>query len=139
KFLKEMRQAILKIIHWVRELIKEKFHHDHEHFPYYVTILVSFVIFVLSLNLFVEITEDLRENDLIVYDQYFTDKIQSFRTPPLTGFFQFVTHLGDRLSYLVFTLAIAAYFFMKYAKWKFAIQAVLVLLLSSLSNVVLKR
>src|SRR5690606_24129903 len=134
-----MRQAIRKIIHWVRELIKEKFHQDHEHFPYYLTILVSFAVFVLSLNLFVEITEDLKENELIVYDQYFTDKIQAFQTPALTKFFQFITHLGDRFSYLLFTLAIALYFYRTYKKWKFTIQTVLVLLLSSLSNVVLKR
>ena len=134
-----MRQTIRKIIHWVRELIKEKFHQDHEHFPYYLSILVSFVIFVLSLNFFVEITEDLKEDELVVFDQYFTEKIQSFRAPPLTSFFQLVTHLGDRFSYLFFTLVIAAYFFIKYAKWKFTLQTLLVLLFSSLSNVVLKR
>lgn len=101
--------------------------------------MVSFVLFVISLNAFVEITEELKDNELTQYDDYFTTKIQNFQNPSLTVFFQFITRLGDRLTYFIFTPAIAVFFLFWHGKWKFALQTAAVISLSSLSNIVLKR
>lgn len=134
-----MRQTMRKIIKWLTDFLRNYFHQQNEHFPYYLTILLSFILFVVCLNFFVEITEGLRENELVPYDDYFTAKIQAFQTPGLTNFFLVATHLGDRAAYVIFTAAIALFFFLKDKRWKFAVQASLVLILSSLSNVALKR
>lgn len=139
EFLNQMRQTIKNIILWLRQFLRERFNQENPLFPYYLTILVSFIIFVVSLNVFVELTEDLKENELTVFDDAVSTAIQSFRTPSLTGVFEFITHLGDRVAYIIASLIIAAFFIFKYGKWKFALQSLTVLLLSSLSNIVLKR
>ncbi|MEX2592693.1 MAG: phosphatase PAP2 family protein [Anditalea sp.] len=134
-----MRQFVKNVIQWVRKFLRDKFHQENELFPYYLTILISFGLFVVSLNVFVEITDDLKEDELTLYDDYFTHQIQSFHHPSLIPVFQFITHMGDRFAYLIFIIAIGLFFFLKHGKWTFTIQTVLVLMLSSLSNLVLKR
>jgi undecaprenyl-diphosphatase len=134
-----MQQTIRELIQWLYFFTRENFHQDNRHFPFYLTILISFVLFVISLNAFMEITEELKENDLGLYDDYFTTKIQYFQNPSLTVFFQFITHLGDRLTYIIFTFAIAVFFLLWNGKWKFALQTAVVISLSSLSNIVLKK
>ena len=134
-----MRQFIKNFILWVRQFLRERFHEDNPLYPYYLTILVSFVVFVVSLNVFVELTESLKDNELGAFDDAVTASIQSYRSPSLTAGFEFITHLGDRGAYVVLTAGIALFLYLKNKGWKFAVQSVLVLLLSSLSNVVLKR
>ena len=134
-----MRQFIKNIILWLRQFLRERFHQDNPLFSYYLTILISFAIFVVSLNVFVELTEELKEDELTAFDDAVSDTIQSYRNPSLTGVFEFITHLGDRFAYLIAALIVAAFFYFKYGRWKFTLQTIGVLLLSSLSNVVLKK
>ena len=134
-----MRQIIKNIILWLRQFLRDRFHQDNPLFSYYLTILISFVIFVVSLNVFVEITEDLKENELTAFDDALSAAIQSYRSPSLTPVFEFITHLGDRIAYFVAAILVAAFFYFKYGRWKFTLQTILVLMLSSLSNVVLKK
>lgn len=134
-----MRHLIEAIIRWIKSFFKEKFHQEHPDFAYYFTIVVSFVLFVVSLNVFIELTEELKEDQLTAFDNALTTFIQSYQTPALTAILSFITHLGDRFAYIFFTLAVAAFFYFRYGVWNFAFQSVLVLLLSSLSNIVLKR
>lgn len=134
-----MRQIIRNIIHWIRQFLRDRFHQDNPLYSYYLTILISFVIFVVSLNVFVEITEDLKNDELTRFDDAVSATVQSYRTPSLTPIFEFITHMGDRVAYFIAALIIAAFFYFKYGRWKFTLQTILVLLLSSLSNVVLKK
>src|SRR5690606_1089213 len=134
-----MRQIFRYIILWIRRFLRERFHQDNPLFPYYLTILIAFVIFVVSLNVFVEITEDLKENELTAFDDTVSEVIHSYRSPTLTPVFEFITHLADRGAYFVAAIMAAAFFYFKYGRWKFTLQTILVLLLSSLSNVVLKK
>ncbi len=134
-----MRQIIKNIILWLRQFLRERFHQDNPLFPYYLTILISFIIFVISLNAFVEITEGLKDDGLTVFDDAVSAAVQSYRNESLTKVFEFITHLGDRVAYSVAAVMVATFFFFKYGRWKFTLQTILVLLLSSLSNVVLKK
>src|SRR5690554_7595871 len=134
-----MRQIVKEIIQWLRQFLRERFHQDNPLFPYYLTIVISFVLFVISLNVFVEITEDLKEDELTAFDDAISTAVQSYRTPSLTSIFELITHLGDRIAYFIAALIVAAFFYFKYGRWKFTLQTILVLLLSSLSNVVLKK
>lgn len=134
-----MRQLIINVIEWIRDFLREKLHQDNELFPYYLTILISFVLFVVSLNAFVEVTAGLKGDELVLFDDFISQKIQDFHHPSLIPVFQFITHLGDRIAYIIFIIALAALFLRKHGKWTFTLQTILVLLLSSLSNLVLKR
>lgn len=134
-----MKETLLATVRWIRKFIREKFHSDNGELPYYVTILISAILFVVALNGFVEITDELAENELTGLDKAITEYIISFRSEALTNYFTFATDLGDRNAYIVITVFLAAYYFFKQRSWKFILQTTLVLLLATFSNIVLKR
>ena len=134
-----MIETLLAIVRWIRKFIRDKFHSDNGELPYYVTILISAILFVVALNGFVEITDELAENELTGLDKAITEYIISFRSEALTNYFTFATDLGDRNAYIVITVFLAAYYFFKQRSWKFILQTTLVLLLATFSNIVLKR
>ncbi|HLU90627.1 MAG TPA: phosphatase PAP2 family protein [Cyclobacteriaceae bacterium] len=134
-----MQQTIKELILWIREFIKNNFHRDKPSLPYYLSILVSFVLFVVSLNVFVELTDDLTANELGPLDDFFSEKVRSLHHPTVTVFFLYITELGDRLAYIILSIVIGVAFYIKFGNWKFTLQSVIVLVLSSLNNVMLKR
>ena len=134
-----IKDKLLSVVMWIRYFIRQKFNSKNEDLPFYVTILISAILFITAMNAFVELTDELAENELQGVDEGVTEWIISFRSPPLTDYFTFVTHLGDRNSYIVVTVLLAAYYLIKHRSWKFILQTTLVLLLATLSNIVLKR
>jgi membrane-associated phospholipid phosphatase len=134
-----MEELLRKIIQSIRRFFKEKLHYQSEDLPYYITIFVAFVLFVVALNGFVELTEELVEDSLGPFDKTVTDYVLSFRTNWLTSFLIFITNVGTRTGYFVVTVLLVLYFFFIHRSWKFIVQTVAVLLLASLSNVALKE
>jgi membrane-associated phospholipid phosphatase len=134
-----MKAQIIRLIRWVRKFIREKFHSGNEDLPYYITIVLAVIVFAVTISAFVEITESLTENKLNPYDTAVTDFVLQFRGNHLTNFLTFVTHLGDRFAYIAITTILGAYFWIRFRNWKFTLQMVLVLLLSSVSNIAIKR
>ena len=134
-----MKQKLLDVVKWVRNFIREKFHSKNEELPYYIAIAISAILFIIALNGFVEITDDLAENELAEIDESVTEYVISFRNDDLTHYFTFITDLGDRNAYIGITIFLAGYYFFKHRSWKFILQTTLVLLLATFSNIVLKR
>lgn len=134
-----IKQKLLDVVLWIRKFIREKFHSENEDLPYYVTILISAILFVVALNGFVELTDELAENELTGIDESVTRFVISFRNEGLTNYFTFATDLGDRNAYVIITLLLSAFYFIKRRSWKFILQTSLVLILATLSNLVLKR
>jgi undecaprenyl-diphosphatase len=134
-----MPQKLSDFIFWINQYIGKKFHLRQEHMEYYLSIVVSLLLFIISLIFFWELTEELKENDLGFYDQYFSEKIQNYRNPSITTFYTFITRMGDRLTYILLSLVFAAFFLIWTGKWKFALQTTLVLCISSISNIILKQ
>lgn len=134
-----IKKRLLQVVTWVRKHIREKFRSESEDLPYYLTILVSAVLFIVALNGFVELTDELVENELGPVDKTVMEYIVSFRSEGLTRYFSFITHLGDRNAYIGFTVLLAAFYLVKDRSWKFILQTTLVLMLATLSNIVLKR
>lgn len=134
-----IREKLVLAVRWVRNFTRDKFHSKNENLPYYVTILISAIVFVLALYTFIELTDELAENELQGADSAVTTLVLSLRSDSLTVFFSFMTHLGDRYAYVIVTLLIAGFFLIKEVSWKFILQTVLVLGLATLSNTGLKR
>jgi membrane-associated phospholipid phosphatase len=134
-----MRTLLRELIQWIRKLAREKLGINDEDLPYYVATGIAMILFVIGLNAFVELTDELAENELGPYDQAVTAWVLSFRRETLTAFFQFMTNMGDTIAYAVISVAIGAYFYIRHRSWRFIAQTLLVLLLSTLCNVVLKR
>lgn len=133
-----MRTFLTRLIKWIQLFLKKYFHASNPNLPFHFTILIAAVFFIGALNVFIEIAEELRENDLGQIDSAVTEMVISFRSPALTKFFTFVTHLGDRYAYLVFGAAIGIFLYIRYRNWSFIVQGMVVMALSTMSNVVLK-
>lgn len=134
-----MEGLLRNIILAIRRFFKETLHYKSEDLPYYLTILAALLIFIAALNGFVELTEELAENQLGTFDTKVTDFVISYRQDWLTGFLVFVTNVGTRLGYLIIIALLTLYFVLRHRSWKFIVQTVVVLLLASLSNVALKE
>ena len=134
-----MRQALIAFIRKLRELLKSKFHQYNVHLPYIITVSVALILVVGGINLFIELTETLKTEVLANYDQQITDYVISYRSPGLTNYFIFVTHVGDIYGYLVVMIASILLSILVFKHWKYVVQITTVLLLSSISNLILKR
>lgn len=134
-----IKEHLLRIITWVRTFVGEKFNSRNEDLPYYLTIAIAAVLFVIALNGFVQLTDELAENDLTKIDEAVSEFVVARRSDTVTTYLTFVTDLGDRYAYVVITIILAIFFFIKKHSGKFIIQTTLVLVLASLSNIVLKR
>lgn len=133
-----MRKQLNYIIQHVKIFFKERLHYQNDQLPYYITIAVAIALFAVGLNLFIELADELAENELEWFDTRITNLVQSYRTETLTRYFVFITDLGDRYAYVVITVIIAIFFRWRYQNWRFTLQTISVLVLSALSNIVLK-
>lgn len=134
-----MKEPLLNLIKKVKAFLIRNFHQYNSKLPYIITVVVALIIVIGGINLFIELTEELKEQVLPQYDQAITDYIISFRNPALTKYFVFITNVGDLYGYLIVVgiSGVLSYFVFK--KWRGVVQTVLVLLLASLSNMMLKR
>jgi membrane-associated phospholipid phosphatase len=133
-----VKDLLNKFTGWVNHVIRNKLKIKNEDVSYYVTIGIALVLFVVALNAFIEITEELVEDNLGLVDERVSSFIQSFRTPSLTSYFKNITVLGERPAYIILCVVLAVYFVIRHKTWKFIIQTVVVLLLASASNMALK-
>lgn len=134
-----MRETLYALIKSIRKFLAEKLHQYDKGLPYIITVVIALIIVVGGINLFIELTEHIKDDVLKQYDRAFTDYVISYRTPRLTEYFKFVTDVGDFYGYLIVLsvfLLISLWFF---KKWKLVLQATLVLALATGSNMMLKR
>lgn len=134
-----MKNLLIRFIEWLRDFFRRKLNLKNEDLPYYVTIAIALIIFIVALNGFIEITDELAENELDWFDSSVTTYVQSFKSDTLTAFFKIVTDLGDRYAYIVISILLGLYFVLRHRSWKFILQTVLVLLLATGSNIMIKR
>lgn len=133
-----MLALIKKILHWVRGFLRERFNSRNPELPYYITIAIALLFFVIALKGFIELTDELAENELGEFDTTITEWVIGFRADGLTTYFRFMTDMGDRYAYVIITVLLGAYFFVRHRNWKFVAQTVAVLLLATLSNILIK-
>lgn len=134
-----MKKAVYGVVRSIRKFLSEKFHQEDSRLPYFITMLISLIIVVAGINLFIELTETLKTDTLARYDTAITDYVISFRNPQLTQYFVAMTKLGDVNGYLVVLgiFIVLSWFVLK--RWKFVLQAAMVLALATFSNMALKR
>lgn len=127
------------IVTWIREFSREKLNVRNPDFPYYITIGVAAVLFVIALNGFIELTDEVAENEMGAFDRVVSDYVTRFRSETLTGFFSAITRLGERIQYVVISILIAGILYWRYRSISLILQTVAVLILASVSNIALKR
>lgn len=133
-----MKKFLVAIVTWLKRFLRERLHLRGEELPYYITIGIALIVFGLALNTFIELTDELAENELGEFDDAVSAYVVSFRSDTLTPYFRFMTDVGDRFAYIVITIALGAYLFFRHKNWQYIAQTVLVLILSTLTNILLK-
>jgi len=134
-----IKELVKKLIALIKRLIRRYLKYESDDLSYYITIFIAIIFFSVSLGLFIELAENLQENELESYDSNIAAFIQSFRMDGLTSFFRFVTDLGDRYAYITISVLLSAFFWFKFRNWKFSVQMILILILASVSNIMLKQ
>ena len=134
-----MKQTLYVFIKSVKRFLSERLHHYDKGLPYVITVVIALIIVVGGINFFVELTETLKTEVLASYDSAITDYILSYRTPELTIYFKFVTNVGDLYGYLIVLAIFLLLSLLVFKRWKYVLQATLVLALATGSNMILKR
>lgn len=133
-----MKNSIYKIIRKIIDFLQTHVSRKHEDFPFYVLIFAAFVVFLVALNLFAEISDEILENSGQAFDARVTDYVLSFRSDALTNFFIIITNMGKFYAYLIMAAVVCVFLFLKFKNWKFILQLLAVTILSALSNMALK-
>ncbi|MDP2528055.1 phosphatase PAP2 family protein [Maribacter dokdonensis] len=134
-----MKKSLFTFIKSLREFLENKLNQYNTTLPYVITVIIALVIVVGGINLFVELTETLKTEMLANYDTAITDYIVSRRTPGLTNYFKFMTNVGDTYGYLIVLSIFLLVSLLVFKRWKYIVQATLVLALATVSNMMLKR
>lgn len=134
-----MRKAIKLLISNLRSVLRDKFNYYDVTLSYVITVIVALIVVVGGINLFIELTETLKSEMLADYDQSITEYVISFRSPKLTQILMFITNVGDFYGYVIVLVLFTFMSMFVFKRWKYTVQIVLVLLLSSISNLILKR
>ena len=130
-----LKNTIRDIVQFLRRHISRK----NEDLPFYILIFFSFSFFVIGINVFIELTEEVQDKTMRGFDRQVTEYITSYRTPELNQIFTFITDLGDVYAYVVAVTIVIIFFLKKFRSWKFILELVGVLILATLSNIALKR
>jgi undecaprenyl-diphosphatase len=134
-----MRKALIAFIRKLREILVGKFHQYNASLPYIITVIIALILVIGGINLFIELTDTLTTDVLASYDQQITDYVISYRSPILTNYLIFVTHVGDVYGYLVVLVSSVLISLLVFKRWKYVAQITIVLALASISNLILKR
>ena len=134
-----MKQSLFTFIKSLREFLANKLNQYNTTLPYVITVIIALVIVVGGINLFVELTETLKTETLATYDTAITDYVISYRTPSLTSYFKFMTYVGDVYGYLIVLVVFLLISLLVFKRWKYVVQATLILALATISNMVLKK
>ena len=134
-----MKQSLFAFIKSLRQFLENKLNQYNTTLPYVITVIIALVIVVGGINLFVELTDTLKTEMLANYDTAITDYVISYRTPTLTAYFKFMTNVGDTYGYLIVLSIFLLISLLVFKRWKYVVQATLVLALATISNMMLKR
>ncbi|WP_228853351.1 phosphatase PAP2 family protein [Aegicerativicinus sediminis] len=134
-----MREFLRGLISTIREFLVRHFKWFDEKLPYIITVIIGLILVVGGINLFIELTETLTTDTLAYYDEQITQFFVANRTPGLTKYMLFVTYVGDVHGYLIVLALCILVTTLVFKRWKWVLQISLVLALSAVSNMILKR
>lgn len=134
-----MKKKLKIFIDKCKNILSKKFRQDNPKVTYISIAVILFIIFVFSIHVFLELTENLKDKYMTNIDASVSQYIISFRTPTLTKYFTFVTKVGGPYGYAAVLIICLVVFYLIFKNWKYIIELTLVLLLSSVSNIILKQ
>ncbi|MFC4689894.1 phosphatase PAP2 family protein [Dokdonia genika] len=134
-----MQKELKSVIKQIKRLLSKYYRKYDDRIPYLITVLITAPIVVGGINLFLELTEDLKSEYLVTYDASISEAIASYRTPSLTQYFIYLTDIGNAIGYLIVFSVCTLIFYLVFKNWRYVAQIVLVMVLALSSNLILKQ
>lgn len=134
-----MKDLLVAIIKRLGNILSINFKKYDKKLPYIITAFITSVIVIVGINVFIELTEDLKSKYLASYDSLISKTIVSYRTPALTEYFIFMTNLGDTWGYLIVFVLCNLMFYLVFRSWKYVAELSLVMILALSSDLILKK
>ncbi|MGK7391270.1 MAG: phosphatase PAP2 family protein [Candidatus Cyclobacteriaceae bacterium M2_1C_046] len=131
----------------IKEDVKQVSQKVEKEFKWYGEGYLAFIIGLIliialgafSLNGFLEITDELRRENLEEFDERVTSYIYQYRGETMTEFVTVITDLGDEVTYAIIIIAVVMWFliYKKNARW--LLQSVIILASTAALNVFIKH
>ena len=134
-----MRKQLLHFIKGFKKLLSSKYTKYQDELPYFITSFVALLIVLVGIYVFIELTEDLSTTVMAGYDKSIAAFAVSLRNPQLTKIMQYITNVGDLYGYLIMVALCTIAFYIAFKNWRYVLQIVFVLFVSSLANTLLKK
>ena len=119
-------------VEWLLKLNKD-------YLLYIFKILITLFLTACTLLAFVELVDELQDEELENFDNTVSAFIYQFRSDALTDFFLFITDFADRNAFLIGLPLIAILLFIIWRNWSLTLQTAIVLTIAGLVNRVLKN
>ncbi|MFC5196557.1 phosphatase PAP2 family protein [Bizionia hallyeonensis] len=134
---------MLKLIKFALKQLKQLLKHWHSKYqnqiPYFLILGLALFLIIGGINLFIELTENLKTDSIAQFDTAVTRFILSYRSESLTQYFTFITEVGDIYGYLIVFTLCTILFYLILKSWNYVVQLSLVMLLALSSNLILKQ
>jgi membrane-associated phospholipid phosphatase len=107
--------------------------------PYLIInrILISIIVFIISLILFIGLTLMIDSSFLKSFDNEVNGYIFSLRTSFITSIMKFISNIGGNFGYIIIIGLMSIFLYLK-NNFRYGIQASIILIVSSLTNSILK-
>jgi undecaprenyl-diphosphatase len=126
-----------KVGEWYH-LAREFYVHRKEYIVFIFSILVAALFSAFILDYFLDLTEELQNDELVNLDETVTKWAFSYRSDRMTSVVTFITDLGDATAYIILVPLIGVLLYFKGHRWRLTIQGIIVLLSASLLNLWIK-
>lgn len=134
-----MRKHLIALIEFLKIFLAKTFNKNNSKLPYIITALITGTIVIIGINVFDELTENLKDKYLVNYDARISDAVMSYRSPLLTEYFIFITNFGDTWGYVVAFVVCTLLFYWKFKNWKYVSELSVVMILALSSDLILKK
>lgn len=111
---------------------------DYKLVPEFSTIIITFLLMAGAVFCFYELTTELEDEQLKLYDDFVIRHVVALRSPFNTALMKSVTIIGNLVGYILI-IPILTIFFIIRKNWRLSLEITIVLLLSSGLNIVLKN
>ena len=131
-----LKEEVKEVQHKVE---KEMKWYGEGYLAFILSLLAIIILGAFSLNGFLEITDELRRENLVEFDERVTSFIYSFRSESMTNWVIFITDLGDEVTYAIIIIAVAIWFIVDKKNVRWLIQSFIILASTAALNVYIKH
>lgn len=125
-----MQANLREILHDIRALISDFISSRKMYLGLLIGIVIGIISCSILINGFFELFDELQDNELGRFDDKITAPIHSLRTPWLTNVLLVITWMGDQIAYIIFSILLFIFFYIRYGSLIFPLQTSLVLIVA---------